>query len=97
MELRISVKYYGFIEDIVGKEAEEFELQEDASIRALLNNIADLYGTPFIKELFDFDQKDLRYGFLCALNGLPIGQLDGINTKLRDGDKVVFISLTSGG
>jgi len=41
--------------------------------------------------------KDVKTGFCITVNGVLMGQLGGVDTKLGDGDNVILMSLMSGG
>jgi len=41
--------------------------------------------------------EDLKTGFVLTVNGTLMGQLNGIKTKLREGDEVSLMSLATGG
>ena len=36
-------------------------------------------------------------GFVVTVNGVLVGQLQGMDTRLNDGDNVILMSLMSGG
>lgn len=82
---------------MVNKKEEHFELGEGASLSDLFNKIAGMYGEAFKKEVYEPGETDVKTGFSVTINGVFIGQLGGLGTKLSDGDKVVLMSLMSGG
>jgi MoaD family protein len=95
--LKVKVQYLGFIQNMVNKRAEEFELEEEASLSDLLNKLAGVYGKAFTKEVYEPGLKDVKMGFCVTVNGVLMGQLEGVDTKLGDGDNVILMSLMSGG
>ena len=82
---------------MVNKIEEEFELGEDASLSDLLNKMAGVHGEAFRKEVYEPGLKDVKTGFCVTVNGVLMGQLGGVETKLGDGDNVILMSLMSGG
>ncbi|TET55711.1 MoaD family protein [Candidatus Bathyarchaeota archaeon] len=96
-DMRVKVEYLGFIKNMLNKRVEEFELKEGTALRELLGKLSDSYGKPFKREVFEREQEDLKYGFVVTINGVLIGQLDGVKTQLKDGDQVILMSLMSGG
>jgi MoaD family protein len=96
-EMKVKVQYLGFIKNLIKKREDEFELQEGASLSQLLNRIAGIYGKPFQKEVYEPGLKDVKMGFVVTVNGILIGQLNGVDTKLNDGDNIILMSLMSGG
>jgi len=91
------VEYLGFIKNMLNKRVEKFELNKETSLQDLLGKLSNLYGTPFKKEVFEPGQKDVKTGFVVTVNGVLMGQLDGVETTLKDGDHVILMSLMSGG
>jgi MoaD family protein len=95
--MRVEVHYLGFIKNLISQSEDEFELEEGASLSELLNKIAGKYGKPFQKEVYERGIKDVKMGFVVTVNGILIGQLNGVDTQLSNGDNVTLMSLMSGG
>jgi molybdopterin converting factor small subunit len=95
--VRVKVEYLGFIKALLNRRMEEIELQNGTALHDLLGRLSDLHGHPFRKEVFERGLKDLKTGFVATVNGILVGQLQGVNTKLKDGDHVILMSLMSGG
>ena len=76
---------------------ERFELEEGASLSELLNKLAGVHGAAFRKDVYEPGLKDVKMGFSVTVNGVLMGQLGGVDTKLADGDNVILMSLMSGG
>jgi len=97
LSMKVKVEYLGFIKNMLNKRVEEFELSEGATLQELLGKLSNLYGTSFKKEVFELGQKDVKTGFVVTVNGVLMGQLDGINTMLKNSDRIILMSLMSGG
>ena len=95
--MRVKVHYLGFIKNLINQSEDEFELEEGASLSELLNKIAGIYGKPFQKEVYEKGIKDVKMGFVVTVNGILIGQLNGMETQLNNGDNITLMSLMSGG
>lgn len=93
----MKVEYLGFIKNMLKKGLEEFEFAGEASLQELLTRLSNHYGSPFQKEVFEPGQQDVKTGFVVTVNGVLMGQLDGLETKLKNGDHVILMSLMSGG
>lgn len=96
-EVKVKVEYLGFIKNMLNKRFDEFSLREGTSLQELLGKMSDSYGAAFKKEVFETGHNDVKYGFVVTVNGVLIGQLKGLKTRLRDGDHVILMSLMSGG
>ena len=95
--MKVKVQYLVFIKNLINKSEDEFELEEGASLSELLNKIMGIYGKPFKKEVFEPGLKDVKMGFVVTVNGVLMGQLQGVDTRLNNGDNVILMSLMSGG
>jgi molybdopterin converting factor small subunit len=95
--MRVKVEYLGFIKNMLNKRVEELELSESITLQELLGKLSDQYGVPFKKEVFERGLTDVKTGFVVTVNGVLIGQLEGMETRLRNGDHVILMSLMSGG
>ena len=95
--MRVKVHYLGYIKNMLGQKEEEFELEKGASLSQLLSRLAGIHGEPFKKEVFEPGLKDVKMGFVVTVNGVLMGQLDGVETKLNEGDNIILMSLMSGG
>jgi MoaD family protein len=95
--MKVKVQYLGFLKNLINQSEEEFELEEDSALSELLNKLAEIYGRPFKKEFYEKGLKDVKMGFVVTVNGVLIGQLRGLDTKLNNGDNIILMSLMSGG
>ena len=96
-KLKIRVQYFGFIKNLLNKREQHFELNEEASLSDLLNKLAGVNGTAFRTEVYEPGLKGVKMGFSVTVNGVLMGQLGGLETKLSEGDNVILMSLMSGG
>ena len=87
----VKVEYLGFIKNLLKKRVEEIQLDEGIALKGLLRRLSDTYGARFRKEVFEPGQKDVKQGFVVTLNGVLIGQLEGVDTMLKSGDHVILI------
>jgi len=95
--LKVKVRYLGYIGNLLRKRDDEFEFSEGASLSELLNKLAGIYGEAFRREVFEPGLADVKTGFVVTVNGVLMGQLRGVDTKLSEGDNVILMTLVSGG
>ncbi len=95
--MKVRVQYLGFIKSMLRKKEDEFELSEGASLYDLLNKLAGIHGEAFRKEVYEPGLKNVKTGFVVTVNGVLMGQLRGVDTRLTEGDNVILMSLMSGG
>jgi len=93
----VRVQYLGLISSKVGKREEEVDVKEGAFLSDLLNKLTKTYGES-LKSLFDADKGNvLDPSFIVTVNGVLIGQLGGLKTQLKRGDRIALMTLISGG
>ena len=95
--MKVKVHYLGLIRKLIDQSEDEFELEEGASLSVVLDRISGLYGRPFEKEFYEPGLKDVKMGFVVTVNGILMGQLNGVDTRLNEGDNIILMSLMSGG
>lgn len=95
--MKVKVQYLGFIKNLIKRSEDEFELEDGASLSELLNQIAGIYGKAFQKEVYEPGLKDVKMGFVVTVNGVLMGQLQGVDTRLNNDDNIILMSLMSGG
>jgi molybdopterin converting factor small subunit len=79
------------------EQAEKAELKDDALVRDLLLLLAEKHGEPFQKAVYEPKGVDLKPHYILSVNGLLLNQLNGIETKLKGGDRVVLMPVVTGG
>ena len=96
--MKVTVEYLGYIKQTLNAEqAELVNLQEKATVRDLLVLLAEKYGEPFKKAVYDPKDVDMKPYHILAVNGLILNQLDNLKTKLKDGDRVAVMPVVTGG
>ena len=96
--MKVAIDYLGSIKQTLGlKQAEQVKLEDDASVCDLLSLLAEKYGEPFKKAVYEPKGLDLKPHHILSVNGLLLNQLNGIETKLKDGDHVILMPVVSGG
>jgi molybdopterin converting factor small subunit len=81
--LKVTVDYLGSVKQSLGlKQAEQIELKAPASVLDLLHLLAD---------------SDLKPYYILSINGLLTNQLNDMETELKDGDRLIFMPVVTGG
>lgn len=96
--MRVKVEYLGHIKNItLNKREEELEMKEGSIIADLLNMLVTHYGEPFKKAIYEPMGKDVKPNYIITVNGYLLNQLNGIESKLRNGDHITILPVVSGG
>jgi len=98
LQLKVKVEYIGHIKEIIKSgRTEELDVSEGASLGDLLLRLSEKYGEPFKRAVYALGDIDVKSNFLVTVNGYTVNQLEGLKTKLKDGDNVILTSVVSGG
>lgn len=90
--MRVRTLYFARLRELTGRDQEELEVPEGATCEEVVRSIAERYGEPLRRYLFD-ESGGLRRSLAIALNGERVNP----ETRVRDGDTVVVIPPISGG
>jgi MoaD family protein len=92
----LTIKFIGALRHLSGKTQIIFAFQEEITIKELINEITQ--ELPELKHTFsDQELNDSRSNSLVLVNGREISVLNGYETKLKDGDEIVFVPVVHGG
>jgi len=95
--MKVKVQYLGNVKTYTNKGQEDVELENTSTLATLLGKIAQSYGKPFNVEVYDPSKLEVKAMFTVMVNGVIMGQLNGVDTKLKDGDNVIVMPLMTGG
>jgi molybdopterin synthase sulfur carrier subunit len=92
----LTIKFIGALRHLSGKTEFTVSFQEGISIKELVSKITQ--ELPELKHTFsDQELNDSRSNSLVLVNGREISVLDDYETKLKDGDEIVFVPVVHGG
>jgi sulfur-carrier protein len=94
--MTVNVKFVGALRQISGKSKVTIETSNCKSVLDLIEEISQK-KPEMKKNLIDQQLEDPKPNALILVNGKEISVLDGLATKLADGDEVVFIPVVHGG
>lgn len=94
--MQVFVRYLGLFRTAIKKDKDEIELRESSLLKELMNKLVEIYGEP-IKKLFDAKENILDPSFIVTVNNVSADQLQRMKTKLKEGDRIGFMTLVSGG
>jgi MoaD family protein len=98
LTLKVKVEYVGHIKNLIDdKSQEEIEIEDNSSIADLFLLLSQKYGEPFKKAVYEPGGLDVKSNFMATVNGNLLNQLKGVETKLKNGDRVTLMPVVSGG
>lgn len=92
----MTIKFVGALRHLSGKSSLSLDVDDGASVKSVVTLISQ--QIPALKHTFtDSDLNDSRSNSLVLVNGVEISVLAGYETKVSDGDEVVFVPVVHGG
>jgi len=92
----ITVRFIGSLRASAGRSRSTLELKKTISLREVITRIVE--EQPKLKRvLIDPELDDPRTNALILVNGKEVSVLQGLNTKIKDGDELVLIPVVHGG
>ena len=96
MSPSITIRFVGSLRSIVGKSKITLNINEKITVKELMGLIVEEF--PQAKRtLIDPELEDPRPNALIIVNDKEISVLNGLETVLKDGDKVVLVPVSHGG
>jgi len=93
---RITVRGYATFGDILG--SRDLDVSTDAeTVSQLIDFLTERFSSNFREALLDSATGDVMKGNKILVNGRDIDFLQGLATRLKDGDRVVFFPPVGGG
>jgi molybdopterin synthase sulfur carrier subunit len=100
LTVRAEIEFVGVLRDAAGSRKTSLELKgrnKAAVVRDFVVELGNLLPPRFNEILIDPESNSLRPNLLVLLNGVEVGCLQGLETKVRDGDKIVLLPVSHGG
>lgn len=95
-DLALTVRFIGSLRASADKSKLTLELGTTVSLREVIKKIVE--EQPKLKRaLIDPELDDPRTNSIILVNGKEINVLDGLDTKLKDGDELILIPVVHGG
>jgi len=92
----VTVELIGTLRHHAGKEKLQVPISGASDVISFIRELEEKYGIP--KGVLTEDgEKGLRKSLLVLVNGLEIGVLDGFETLLTSGDRLILIPVSHGG
>ena len=97
--LQVSVRFFTSLRELTGKKEETLKFRdgETVTVDKVLKRLAERYGKSFVEYVYDSKTGEVK-GFLQFLvNGRSASALNGLDTKLANGDVLAIIPPVGGG
>ncbi|MGQ4891434.1 MAG: ubiquitin-like small modifier protein 1 [Candidatus Njordarchaeia archaeon] len=94
--MKIKVNFYAIFRQMAGGKTFEIEVPNDATIRDLLEAIRNQISEEIYKKILAFMESE-RIGILILVNGRNIVHLNGLDTEIKEKDKIDIFPPGAGG
>jgi len=94
--MKISIKLYGMMALIAKKEILILELDEEITLKGVLDEIVERFGEEMKLELIDTYTNEYSHS-LILLNNKLMPLVSNLSKQIKDGDKISLISFCAGG
>ena len=96
MTIKITVRFFTTLREIVGKKEERVEFSKPVSVEAVLKQLSKKYGKDFDDYMFD-ELGDVRGHLQILVNGRSVTTMRGLKTQLKGADQVAILPPVGGG
>ncbi|MEM2905228.1 MAG: ubiquitin-like small modifier protein 1 [Candidatus Bathyarchaeia archaeon] len=91
----VRVRFFTRLREITGTGEESLQLESGATVRTALEALSARHGEAYREYVFAQEPAGFQLQFL--VNGRSIAQMEGFETKLRDGDTLAIVPPVGGG
>lgn len=93
--MKVTVTGFGTLRQFIPSKNAIIEIEDSATVRSLIEKLKDCFGNSFYDYIIE--DNELTPSIVALLNGLSINMKKGLNTELKDGDRLVFTFMINGG
>jgi molybdopterin converting factor small subunit len=93
---QVTVRMMGVAKEAAGTPEEAIPIPPNANVSTVLQTLMEKHGTGFREAVLDPVTRT-PVSTLILLDGVEIGNLQGLQTPVRDGQTLVLLSVTHGG
>ena len=97
MATTAKVELVGILRELAGKKSVSLRFDRLATVDDVITELTNRFQPKFKQAMIDPELNDPRPNALILLNKTEISALNGLDTKIRDGDKLVLIPVSHGG
>jgi molybdopterin synthase sulfur carrier subunit len=97
MVINVEIKFLGVFRQFSGRNRVLVKLEKPATVKNAIEKLTEDLSPAFKRALVDPELEDPRPNALILVNGKETSVLQGLETKIKDGDKIVLVPVSHGG
>ena len=95
--MKVRVSYFGFLRTKFDSTSEDIQMSKGSKVYDLFQYLANRYGEHFKLYVLNPEKIEVRSDVLVNINDMPVQQIQGLETRLNDGDQIDILPLFTGG
>jgi MoaD family protein len=95
--MKVKVKFFALVRELTGKREEVVDLDDQATVRTLLNRLVEEHGAKFRDYVFDPASVEPRGHLQFLMDGRNIALMQGLDTVLKEGASLAILPPVGGG
>ncbi|HVP92538.1 MAG TPA: MoaD/ThiS family protein [Acidobacteriota bacterium] len=92
----VTVKFVGVLHQVFRKKQVKLKFARSPTVKEVIEKLAET-SSEARKNVLEMESSQIHPALLVLVNGKEISALDKADTRVRDGDEVVLISVSHGG
>ena len=97
MVISVELQLLGVFQRVSGKPRVHMKLEKPTTLKDAIRNLTDSVSPKLKRVLVDPELEDPRPNALILVNGKEISILQGLETRVDDGDEIILIPVSHGG
>ena len=97
MTVEVEVGFVGVLRKLADKERIALEFDDPVAVEDVISKLARCFSPAFKQALIDPELNDPRPNVVILVNEQEIGVLQGLETRVGDGDRLTVIPVSHGG
>jgi len=96
MTLNVTVKFVGVLHEVFKKKQMQLKLTQSSTVKDVVERLAE---TSLVarRNVLETETGQIHPTLLVLVDGKEISALDATNTRVKDGEEIVLISVSHGG
>ncbi len=95
--MKVRVKFFAAIRELAAVKDETIDLQSNTAVRELIQVLCQRHGGDFTEYVIDPNTGAPRSHLQILVDGKNLSSLEGLETRLSDGDEVALMPPVGGG